>query len=40
MVYDTILETIGIADTLIRMSVGIENCDDLIEDIDQALARI
>uniref|UniRef100_A0A7V3RG35 PLP-dependent transferase n=1 Tax=candidate division WOR-3 bacterium TaxID=2052148 RepID=A0A7V3RG35_UNCW3 len=31
---------IGITDTLIRMSVGIENRDDLIEDIDQALKQI
>lgn len=27
----------GISDTLIRMSVGIESADDLIEDLDQAL---
>jgi len=26
-------------DTLIRMSVGIESADELIEDFDQALAR-
>lgn len=26
----------GIPDQLIRMSVGIENCEDLIEDVDQA----
>jgi len=31
---------IGITDTLIRISVGIENRDDLIEDIDQALEQI
>jgi cystathionine beta-lyase/cystathionine gamma-synthase len=29
---------IGIADGLIRLSVGIEDCDDLIADLDQALA--
>jgi len=29
----------GISDTLIRMSVGIESADELIEDLDQALAR-
>ncbi len=31
---------IGISDTLIRMSVGIENSDDLIEDLAQALEKI
>jgi len=29
----------GIVDSLIRLSVGIENVDDLIEDLDQALTR-
>ena len=29
--------TMGIADSLIRVSVGIEDCDDLIEDFDAAL---
>ena len=29
---------IGISDALIRLSVGVEDCDDLIADIDQALA--
>jgi len=29
---------IGISDTLIRLSVGIEDCDDLISDLAQALA--
>ncbi|MFN7171193.1 MAG: trans-sulfuration enzyme family protein [Fimbriimonadaceae bacterium] len=28
---------LGITDGLLRFSVGIENCDDLIEDLDQAL---
>jgi cystathionine gamma-lyase len=28
---------LGISDTLIRVSVGIEDCDDLIADLDQAL---
>lgn len=28
---------LGISDTLIRLSVGIEHCDDLIADLDQAL---
>ena len=31
--------TMGIADSLIRISVGIEDCDDLIEDFDVALRR-
>lgn len=34
------LEAIGIADNLIRLSVGIENPQDIIDDIEQALARI
>ncbi|MCC7267834.1 MAG: PLP-dependent transferase [Caulobacteraceae bacterium] len=29
---------IGIADGLVRLSVGVEDCDDLIADLDQALA--
>ena len=29
----------GLTDTLIRLSVGIEDADDLIEDLDQALSR-
>ena len=29
---------LGISDTLIRLSVGIEDCNDLITDLDQALA--
>jgi cystathionine gamma-lyase len=28
---------LGISDTLIRLSVGIEDCDDLVTDLDQAL---
>ena len=32
--------TIGIPDTMIRMSIGIEDVDDLIEDLDQALSKI
>ena len=28
---------IGISDALIRLSVGVEDCDDLIADLDQAL---
>ena len=34
------LEAIGIADNLIRLSVGIENPQDIIEDIENALASI
>ena len=30
-------EKIGIGDTLVRISIGVENVDDLIEDLDQAL---
>jgi len=30
---------IGVTDQLIRLSVGIENTDDLIADLEQALAR-
>ena len=30
-------ETLGISDTLIRLSVGIEDAEDLIEDLEQAL---
>ena len=30
-------EVLGISDTLIRLSVGLENVDDLINDLDQAL---
>jgi cystathionine gamma-lyase len=29
---------LGISDSLVRLSVGIEDCDDLIADLDQALA--
>lgn len=30
-------EALGISDTLIRLSVGLEDEEDLLEDIDQAL---
>lgn len=30
-------ETLGISDTLIRLSVGLEDEEDLLEDLDQAL---
>ena len=32
-------EAAGISDTLIRLSVGVEDLDDLQEDLDQALAQ-
>ena len=32
-------EKVGITDGLVRLSVGIEACDDLIRDIDRALSR-
>ena len=31
---------LGISDTLVRLSVGVEHVDDLIGDLDQALAAI
>jgi cystathionine beta-lyase/cystathionine gamma-synthase len=31
------LQTLGISDSLVRLSVGIEATKDLIEDFDQAL---
>ena len=34
------LEAIGIADNLIRLSVGIENIDDIIADLEGALSQI
>ena len=34
------LESIGIADNLIRLSVGIENVDDIIADLEGALSQI
>lgn len=34
------LEKGGVSETLIRLSVGIENVDDLLEDLSQALGRI
>ncbi len=33
-------EKAGITDGLVRISVGIENVEDLIEDLEQALAKI
>ncbi len=31
---------IGITDGLVRISVGIENVEDIVDDLDQALAAI
>jgi cystathionine beta-lyase/cystathionine gamma-synthase len=31
---------IGITDGMVRISVGIENVEDIIDDLDQALATI
>ncbi len=31
---------LGITDGLVRLSVGIEDVDDLIADLDQALAKL
>lgn len=34
------LEKAGVPENLIRLSVGIENCDDIIADIEQALEKV
>ena len=36
----SIREKLGILDTLLRISVGIEDVEDLIADLDQALSKI
>jgi cystathionine gamma-synthase len=36
---DEIRRAVGVDDRLLRLSVGIEHCDDLIEDLGQALER-
>jgi cystathionine beta-lyase/cystathionine gamma-synthase len=33
-------QEIGVTDDLVRISVGIEDCDDLLEDLAQALDRV
>ena len=33
-------DALGITDNLVRLSVGIEDCDDLIADLDRALAAV
>ena len=30
----------GLSDGLVRFSIGIEDCNDLVADLDQALARV
>jgi len=36
---EEVRKAVGITDELIRLSVGLENVDDLIEDLEQALER-
>lgn len=33
-------ERLGVSDTMVRISVGIEDPDDLIADVEQALERL
>jgi len=33
-------QALGITDNLVRISIGVEDADDLIADLDQALAAI
>ena len=33
-------EKVGVLDSLIRLSVGVEDSDDLIEDLEQALNKV
>ena len=35
-----IREALGISDELVRLSVGIEDTDDLLDDFEQALAKM
>jgi cystathionine gamma-lyase/homocysteine desulfhydrase len=30
-------DALGITDGLVRLSIGVEDCEDLMEDLDQAL---
>ena len=34
------LKALGVSPAMIRLSVGIENADDLLADLEQALARV
>ena len=36
---EDIRKKVGITDGLIRLSIGIENIDDILEDLDQAIAK-
>jgi cystathionine gamma-lyase len=33
-------EQIGISDSLVRLSVGVEHIDDLVDDLSRSLARL
>jgi cystathionine gamma-lyase len=33
-------QQLGISDSLVRLSVGIEHSDDLLKDLEQALAKV
>ena len=33
-------EKLGISDTLVRLSVGVEDLDDLVRDLETALAHV
>jgi cystathionine gamma-lyase len=33
-------QQLGISDSLVRLSVGIEHTDDLLKDLEQALAKV
>jgi len=33
-------EKLGISDTLVRLSVGVEDLDDLVRDLENALAHV
>lgn len=39
MKFESILDAIGNTPMLVRLSVGLEDADDLIEDIEQAIER-
>ena len=36
-ILEEVREALGITDTLLRLSVGIEDADDIIADLDQAM---
>jgi cystathionine gamma-lyase len=37
---EEVRDELGIGDALVRLSVGIEDADDLMADLDQALAAV